>query len=424
MKRRFYLLSGIGLASLLVALLLLGLAAAPAAAYQTPTPAEAAANWLIITHQNDDGGYTSFSAGANQAPSDPGGTVDALLALAAAGADTTEPLAFLQSDPDALAAYASQGGGPAGKLVLALVSAGADPRDAAGTDVVVSLTSHLSTTGSFNAATAFDQSLAILALAAVEEPIPAEAVDWLLSLQAAEGETAGSWDDGFGTLGNPDNTAMAVMALLASGMAADEAPIAAARAFLAQAQLPSGGWSYGPGLPESVNSTALVIQALRALAEEFTAAGNEWQQADGGPLDALLAWQSESGAFQADFGSGRFDDFFTTVQAIPAVSGLTVETEPAQLPTPTDEPTAVPTEEPTEEPTAVPTEEATAVPTEEATAEPTEAVQATAEPATTDASDAAADSGQDDGGVPWLVIGLAVVVIGGAAVWWFRNSGR
>jgi len=39
------------------------------------------------------------------------------------------------------------------------------------------------------------------------------------------------------------------------------------------------------------------------------------------PVDALLAWQDSNGAFQADFGQGRFDDAIATLQAIPAVAG-------------------------------------------------------------------------------------------------------
>ena len=46
-----------------------------------------AADWLISAHQNEDGGFSSFSIGADSAPSDVGGTVDALLALASADAD-------------------------------------------------------------------------------------------------------------------------------------------------------------------------------------------------------------------------------------------------------------------------------------------------------------------------------------------------
>jgi hypothetical protein len=34
-----------------------------------------------------------------------------------------------------------------------------------------------------------------------------------------------------------------------------------------------------------------------------------------------LAWQNSTGAFQSDFGTGPFDDFFATTQAIPAAAG-------------------------------------------------------------------------------------------------------
>src|SRR5690606_17429722 len=45
----------------------------------------AAVFWLVEQYQNDDGGYASFSNGANQSPSTIGGTLDATLAIAGAG---------------------------------------------------------------------------------------------------------------------------------------------------------------------------------------------------------------------------------------------------------------------------------------------------------------------------------------------------
>ncbi|MEW5985313.1 MAG: hypothetical protein AB1791_01620, partial [Chloroflexota bacterium] len=86
------------------------------------------------------------------------------------------------------------------------------------------------------------------------------------------------------------------------------------------AQLPTGGWEYGPGFGANGNSTALVIQALRALGEKLARPDSVWAKEGVSPLISLLVWQGANGAFQADFGSGRFDDFFTTVQAIPAVA--------------------------------------------------------------------------------------------------------
>lgn len=290
---------------------------------------DAAAQWLVEQHQNEDGGYTSFSTGAEAAPSDVGGTADAILGLASTGYNVAapypgraqSPVDFLLDNAADVAAYASQSGGPNGKLILALTAAGQDPRDFGGYDFTISLTQHLSPTGQFNVVSPYEQGLAMLAFDALNEPAPAEAVAWLLSVQAQDGDLAGSWDDGFGTMGNVDATAMAIMALVAVGDETHEDAVSAARDFLMAQQLESGGWGYAPELPESANSTALAVQALSALGEDFYSADGEWAVDGVSPLAALLAWQSESGALQADFGEGPADDFFTTVQALPALTG-------------------------------------------------------------------------------------------------------
>ena len=301
MKKHFFLLSFV------LALLLAG---GITAVSQAQSPAQTAAAWLAATHQNSDGGYASFSSGAGAAPSDVGGTVDALLALGSAAADVRVPLDHLRQRPDDLVAYAAADGGSAGKLILALNAAGADPRDFAGGDFVAQLQDQLAPDGSYAVFNAFGQALAILGLSAAGEPVPETAVAYLTALQATGGDLDGSWDDGFGTAGNVDATALALMALRAAGAAPDDPAIARAAAFLARVQLPGGGWEYAAGFGENANSTALAIQALRA---------NDADAAQ--PLNALLGWQSASGAFQADFGSGRFDDFYATVQALPAAAG-------------------------------------------------------------------------------------------------------
>jgi len=270
-------------------------------------PAAAAAEWLIATHQNEDGGYTAYSAGAGQAASDVGGTADALLALAGTGADVKPLLDFLAENASDLEAYAETGGSTAGKVVVALVAAGQNPRDFAGIDLVAALAGQIGEDGAINSFTSFEQSLAIMGLALAGEPIPAATTTWLVNLQETEGDLAGSWDDGYGTAGNPDATAMAVMALTL----ANAEPDAAAQGidFLARTQLETGGWEYGPGFGENANSAALAVQALALAGQDVT---------DG--LAALLSWQNETGAFQADFGSGRLDDFFATAQALPALA--------------------------------------------------------------------------------------------------------
>jgi hypothetical protein len=288
----------------------------------------AAVDWLIANHQNDDGGYSSFSGGANLAPSDVGGTLDVALAMAAAGHDpavnaagkTANPIAYLRANAADLDLYAQSGGGVAGKAILSLTAAGQNPRDFQGHNLVANLTAQLTAAGDYNAVTVYEQSLALLGLAAVNETAPAAAVDWIKNQQTA----SGAWGDGYGTDENSDATAVAIMALLAHGETADSPAVQSAVNFLRQTQLPSGGWEYGPGFGQNGNSAALVMQALSGLNEDFYTSASPWAKEGQTPLAALLSYRSGSGAFQADFGSGPFDDFFTTVQALPAVAGKTL----------------------------------------------------------------------------------------------------
>jgi hypothetical protein len=284
-----------------------------------------AVNWLVGTHQNDDGGYSSFSTGANQAASDVGGTLDAILAISSAGYDSialapgqeNSPLAYLDENRAQTIEYASFDSGQAGKLVLALVAGNQDPRDFGDTDYVAILLNQLDFSGQFNVENAFGQSLAILALSAAHEPVPEMAVRWLLNQQSRAEGLEGSWDDGYGTAGNTDATAMSIMALASTQLTITNDSLTDAADFLWRARLDSGSWEYGAGFGASVNSTALAVQALGALGLDFYSPGGSGVS----PMSALLSWQGESGAFQADFGDGPFDDFFSTVQALPAASG-------------------------------------------------------------------------------------------------------
>ncbi len=280
--------------------------------------------WLIRTHQNPDGGYgVDFNTGLPA--SNVGATVDAIIAISSGGFNPAAPfpnkdmtpIAYLAARPDDMLAFAATSGGAAGKIVLALTSANQNARDFAGQDWVAVVSDYYDASTGQYAATAFNQALAILALSAVDAPVPADALKWLIDQQAVDG----SWNDGFGTNQNADTTALAIMALLATGGQPDDQAPAEATIFLANAQTPTGGWEYGPGFGENANSTALVVQALSALGEDFYSTAGDWDKDGVTPLLALLAWQNSNGAFQTDFGQGRFDDFFSTVQAIPAATG-------------------------------------------------------------------------------------------------------
>lgn len=306
--------------AIMALLFLLGSALTVSTALAQADPLQTAVSWLISTHQNDDGGFTSFSTGANQAASDIGGTLDALQAIAAAGGDIRPALDFLQEQGSLLTEYAHADGGSAGKALLALSAAGADPRGFAGQDLTLALTETISPSGEYNTNAPYAQAVAMLGLLSVPESegVAPTAVAWLQARQAEDG----SWDDGFGTSANVDATAMALMALVAADVPTDHPSLSSATAFLRQSRQ-ANGWEYAPGFGTNANSTALALQALSAVGDD-TAADRA----------LLLAWQSASGAFHADFGSGPFEDFFTTVQAIPALTGrpypLNITAETAQ----------------------------------------------------------------------------------------------
>ena len=280
--------------------------------------------WMVREFQNDDGGYALFSSGANQAESSVAGTLDAVLALAAAGynpaarhpGEPAAPIDYLSEHIADVIAFAEANGGQAGKVVMALTASTIDPRSFGGHDFVATLTGHLEPSGAYGVADPFKQAVAILGVVAAGEDVPAAAVGWLGGLQ----ESGASGGDAFAPGDGAAAAAMAVMSLLAAGRTTASPSVLAAREFFADTQL-AGGWAYGPGLSAGANSTAFVVQALSAMGEEWYTTSGPWVVEGQSPLAALMSYRSETGAFQSDFGQGPFDDFYATVQAIPAAAG-------------------------------------------------------------------------------------------------------
>jgi len=281
---------------------------------------------LVTQYQNNDGGYTNFSNGANVAPSNADGTVDGILAIAGANynpnipypGENLSPVEWMQTNISDLSSYAETGGGPAAKAVMALVASNQDPSNFEGQDFVSILTGKLQPTGQFTDSfvVSFRQSLAILGLKAAAQAIPVTATQWLTSQQLI----SGSWDfSAFSPNGSTDSTAMGIMALLAAGVPTDSTSVVSATNFLSNTQLASGGFEDSPGFlfsSENANSTALAYQALLAMGENV-GPGGPWDKGGGKtPLNALLEMQNTNGAFLF-FG---FDNFFSTAQAIPAVA--------------------------------------------------------------------------------------------------------
>lgn len=102
--------------------------------------------------------------------------------------------------------------------------------------------------------------------------------------------------DGDGTIGrDPSTTAWGILALRASGLAADSRAVVAARGALERAQRPDGGWSIADQVPRSgPNTTAEAVQALVAAGRSpiFSASLRRARQ-------FLLGAQNRDGGFPA-----------------------------------------------------------------------------------------------------------------------------
>ena len=122
-----------------------------------------------------------------------------------------------------------------------------------------------------------------------------------------------------------------IEALVAAGVPATDDAIVNGIAFLKTLVVSTGGFAYGavsvdpsatpvadaaPALIADANSTGVVIQGLTAAGVDLTAP--EW----GDPIAALSAFQNASGAFRY-MDSMPDDNLFATVQAMPALAGIT-----------------------------------------------------------------------------------------------------
>jgi hypothetical protein len=137
-----------------------------------------------------------------------------------------------------------------------------------------------------------------------------EALAYLLGDQKADGGFALT-----GSMGDPDVTAMALLALnFHRDIPAAEEAVQRSLDFLKSHMLPSGGFaSYNA---ENANSTAIALSALITLGEDYQE--GPWLADDGGPLEALLTYQVADGSFSF-FQDPLKGDNMATYQALIAL---------------------------------------------------------------------------------------------------------
>jgi prenyltransferase beta subunit len=233
---------------------------------------------FILAAQASDGGWGAV-----------GQTLDVILVLSAAGWDPAtiqqngnSPIDFLAEE---LPGYLDAGPDAIGKSILVLVAAGQDPSNFNNIDLPSKLMEtydrDLRAFGTPD--NTWHQALAFLGLFTVNQGIPAGVEETLIQLQQADG----GWEylPGFGTA--VDNTALALQALLAAGLSAEDEVIISAIDFILANQSTDGGWG-------DSSSTAFVMMALSSLGSTFQEWRTDNQQT---PLENLFTYQSGAGGF-------------------------------------------------------------------------------------------------------------------------------
>ncbi|MBS1894307.1 MAG: hypothetical protein JST59_23655 [Actinobacteria bacterium] len=240
------------IATVLVAVLLLGAFASTRAEAAPAGGTEAAVTWLEGT-QNEDGGWGE-KPGAKSAQAMTGW---AMLGLEAAGVNPLDvtsaggksPVEYLQGVLSEI-----QSPGDLARTILALEGAGVEPREFGGRNLVAALLAKRRKDGSYEAwpnTTAY----AVLALRSAGIANVSDSIEWLREVQNEDG----GWGDTEGAPSNADGTGAVLQVLDPSGK-----PAKKAIGYLRQTQQPGGGWRLGGNGVLNTQSTAWAIEGLLA----------------------------------------------------------------------------------------------------------------------------------------------------------------
>jgi hypothetical protein len=269
-------------------LAILALAALPASA-SNRSSAKAGAHWLAA-HVHGGGGSAA----------------DTLVALRAAGSLSSAGARSRASGLRRGARSYVTGAGQAAKLILGLTAAHSGSARCAGTfDLRIAMGRDYSR-GRYGR-NAFDQGLALLAIRALREGVPGRAISFLRSARGG-----GGWNVLLTRSGPRDDvssTAIAILALRAAGVSRRDGSLRAALSWMAHQRTASGGFALGRRDRNEANSTALAIEAERAMGRSDRRAAR-----------VLRGLQRGDGSFQytADDSGSRV---IASTEAVIALSG-------------------------------------------------------------------------------------------------------
>jgi energy-coupling factor transport system substrate-specific component len=290
----------------------------------TPAPAQAQASsvgraltWLE-SQQRPSGGFAADSG------REPGAEMTSwsMLALAAAGRNPLDvarggksPVDFLRSHRDEI-----KDPGDVARTILSLVSAGVDPRNFGGEDLVSRLLAERRDNGSYQGWPG-TSAYAVLALRATGANSSAKTtVDWLRKVQGADG----GWGNDPQSPSTADITG-AVLQVLTPGSQAAEAALD----YLRGEKRPNGGYAPGKNLSANAQATAWVAQGLLAAGKDPAAFGK-----GSSSIAYLESLQAASGKFLQAPSTEVSPVWVTAETMIPLAGGFLPIAAPAREPQP------------------------------------------------------------------------------------------
>lgn len=266
----------------------------------------------IASQQQNDGSFAGFGVGSS---------IDAILAIAAAGSDPQSfvkggktPLDYLSTKAAEYATSASA----TGKLIVGVVAAGGNPQQFANLNLISKLQSYYNASKKQYGSSVYDHAWAMLAFKAAGYSVDSSLADTLRSMQVDGG--------GWGFMPNDasadaDSTGLALQALASAATQSDcgvsDSAMLNGQKLIRSLQNSDGAVG-GYGGSSSASSTGLSLQALAAYQNPVRSLG--WWSSNHNPLDALLAMQSDQGGFPGYSGPNDPDSSYQALAGALGVS--------------------------------------------------------------------------------------------------------
>jgi hypothetical protein len=273
----------------------------------------------LKTQQNEDGGFGTKVSTISD-------TAMAVIAFKTTGVklpvkDGAGTLDYLKKNAPAIADPNQKvdNTGQIAQLIVALKTAGENPKAFAGIDWIALLKGTQDTAIGLFGNSEISQAWAMIALETAGVEVPDNAIIWLTGQQEDNGGYA--FDAKGGMMGADTNsTALVIQALIGAGEKKTAPSIKKALDFLHTQQNQDGGFPFVTpstyGTDSDANSTAWVIQALLAAGEDVE--DGKWVKGSVAPMGCLISMQNPNGAFV--FQKTVLDDsLLSTLQAVPAL---------------------------------------------------------------------------------------------------------